>query len=73
VVCYEYLVDDCYYYCVALGGWLLCFARRRLVDTHTARDRRNLSGRLAVDRQETVEITLLSFFIPDKLAKQTVT
>jgi hypothetical protein len=28
---------------------------------------------LAVDRQETLEITLLSFFIPDKLAKQTVT
>jgi hypothetical protein len=73
VVYSEYLVDDCYCYRVALGGWVLCFARRRRVDTYTARDCRDLSGRLAVDRQETLEITLLSFFIPDKLAKQTVT
>jgi hypothetical protein len=56
-----------------LGGWILCFARRRLTNTYTARDCRNLSSRLAVDRQKTMEITLLSFFIPDKLAKQTVT
>jgi hypothetical protein len=67
------VVDDCHYYCDTLGGWILCFARRRLTNTYTARDCRNLSSRLAVDRQKTMEITLLSFFIPDKLAKQTVT
>ena len=56
------MVDDCDYYCDTLGGWVLCFARRRLVDTYTARDCRDLSGRLAVDRQKTVEITYTLFF-----------
>ena len=59
---YEYIVDDCYYCCDTLGGWVLCFTRHKLVDTYTARDRRNLSSRLAVDRQKAVEINSTLFF-----------
>jgi hypothetical protein len=78
---YEYFVGDCYYYCVTLGGWVLCFARRKRGDTFTARDCRNLNSRLAVDRQKTVEITSLYFLLfkfyskPKrlKLVKQIVT
>ncbi len=40
----------------------LCFAWHRLANTYIACYCRDLSGRLAVDWQETVEITLLSFF-----------
>jgi len=54
---YEHLVGDCRYYRDTLGDWVLCFARHRLADTHTARDRSSLNTHLAVHRQETVEIT----------------
>ena len=56
------MVDDCDYYCVALGGWFLCFARRRLTNTYTACHCRDLSGCLVVDWQKTVEITYTLFF-----------
>ena len=59
---YEYIVDNCCYYCDTLGGWVLCFARRRRIDTYTARDCRNLCSRLAVDWQKTVEINHISLF-----------
>ena len=57
------MVDACYHYCATLVGWVLCFARRRLVDTYTARDCRNLSSHLAVDRQKAVEINYTLFFL----------
>ena len=52
---------DCYHSSCTVGAWFLCFARNRLADTHTARDRRSLDSRLAVHRQETVEIATHSF------------
>jgi len=55
-MCNEYLVDYCHYCCDTLGGWVLCFARRRRIDTHIARDRRSLSACLAVHWQKAVEI-----------------
>ena len=56
------MVDNRHYYCDTLGGWVLCFARRRRVDTFTARDCRNLSSHLAVDWQKAVEINYTLFF-----------
>jgi hypothetical protein len=50
------MVDDCHYYCDTLVGWLFCFARRRLINTHTARDCSNLGARLAVHWQKVMEI-----------------
>ena len=64
--CYEYLVDACHHCCYTLVGWVLCSARYRLADTYTARDRRNLSSRLAVDRQKAVEISHSLFFVPNQ-------
>ena len=58
----EYVVDDCYYCCSTLVAWVLCFARRRLADTYTACDCRNLGNRLAVDWQEAVEMNYTLFF-----------
>ena len=52
------MVDFSSCYCDTLVGWVLCFARRRRIDPHTARDRRSLGARLAVHRQKAVEIEL---------------
>jgi hypothetical protein len=46
-----------------LGDRVLRFAGHWLVDTYTARDRRNLGSCLAIDRQKAMEITTLSFFV----------
>jgi hypothetical protein len=73
------MVGDCHYYCGTLGGWVLCFARRRRINTYTARDCRNLSTRLAVYRQKAVEINYTLFLKfhskleNNRLVKQTVT
>jgi hypothetical protein len=56
------MVDDRHYYFDTLVSWFLCFARCGCIDTYTAGDCSNLSNRLAVDRQKTVEITNLSFY-----------
>jgi hypothetical protein len=54
---YEFFIGDCRYYCDTLVVRFLLFARRRRVDTYTARDCRNLNRRLAIDWQKVVEIT----------------
>jgi len=62
-ICYEYVVDDCHCCCVTVGGRVLCFARRRFVDTYTACDCSYLGSRLVVDWQKTVEIVYTLLFL----------
>ncbi len=60
---YEYVVGDCCYYRDTLGGWVLCFTRRRRINPHTTRDCHNLSNRLAFNRQKTMEINYNYLFL----------
>ena len=69
-VCYEHMVNDCHYYFDTLVSWVLCFARRRCIDTYTTRDCRNLCSRLAINWQKTVEITTSLFFV--KFSSKTI-